>query len=57
METRYVGEIWGAVLILLAVAVSGIAGDEGERQNLVGTWVSENEPASGWTIGNKNDAF
>jgi hypothetical protein len=50
-------QIWGAVPVLLAVAVSGIAGDEGERQNLVGSWVSENEPASGWTIGNNNDTF
>jgi hypothetical protein len=50
-------QIWNTVPLLLVVAVSATAADEGERQNLTGSWVSENEPRSGWTIGNKNDVF
>jgi len=50
-------QFWNAMPLLLVVAVSEIAGDEGDPQNLVGSWVSENEQGSGWTIGNKNNAF
>jgi hypothetical protein len=53
-----VRHIWSMSALLVLFGASGIAGDDGDREKLLGSWVEAgNAAASGWTFERKNDSF